>query len=145
MMASTTYHSLLRILTGVVVCMLVFQSGMLSPVTTELTRNTGQYLANAVGVSVGVAPTELNQVTAALTARERDLEARELAVAEREISVGINDGGSIPLASDARTTFVLAAILFILLVLIVLNYVLDYLRSREQLMQTGQSTPIASL
>lgn len=144
-MASTTYHSLLRILTGVVVCMLVFQSGMLSPVTTELTRNTGQYLANAVGVSVGVAPTELNQVTAALTARERDLEARELAVAEREISVGINDGGSIPLASDARTTFVLAAILFILLVLIVLNYVLDYLRSREQLMQTGQSTPIASL
>ncbi len=68
-------------------------------------------------------------MTAALTARERELEARELAVAEREIAVDIAPGGE---GNRDRTTFVLATILFILLVLIVLNYALDYLRVRER-------------
>ncbi len=127
--STSTYHSLLRIATGVVAVVLVFQSGLVSDTTAKLADNTELYLANAVGISVGVAPTELNQVTAALTARERELEARELALAEREIAVGIDGGG---VAQRDTSTFILATILFILLVLIILNYALDYARSRER-------------
>ncbi len=127
--SDSTYHSILRIATGVVACVLVFQSGLVSDTTAKLADNTELYLANAVGVSVGVAPNEFNQITAALTARERELEARELAVAEREIAVTI-DGGSV--AGRDTSTFILATILFILLVLIILNYALDYARSRER-------------
>jgi hypothetical protein len=126
--ASSTYHSLLRIASLVVALLLVFESGLMSDTTARLADNTELYLANAVGVSVGVAPTELNQITAALTARERDLTERELAVAEREIAVNLNTGDS---SRDAGT-FILATILFILLVLIILNYALDYVRARER-------------
>lgn len=127
--SDSTYHSILRIATGVVACVLVFQSGLVNDTTAKLAANTELYLANAVGVSVGVAPNEFNQITAALTARERELEARELAVAEREIAVTIDGGG---VASRDTSTFILATILFILLVLIILNYALDYARSRER-------------
>lgn len=137
MSGTSSYHSLLRIASAVVAVMLVFESGLLSPVTAKLADRTELYLANAVGVSVGVAPTELNQMTAALTARERELDERELALSEREIEVGINEGGSI--AGLDSGTFVLATILFILLVLIILNYALDYARSRERLRLTRQN------
>ncbi len=137
MSGTSSYHSLLRIASAVVAVMLVFESGLLSPVTAKLADRTELYLANAVGVSVGVAPTELNQMTAALTARERELDERELALSEREIEVGINEGGSI--AGLDSGTFVLATILFILLVLIILNYALDYARSRERLRLTQQN------
>jgi hypothetical protein len=126
--ALSTYHSLLRIASLVVALLLVFESGLMSDTTARLADNTELYLANAVGVSVGVAPTELNQITAALTARERDLTERELAVAEREIAVNLNTSDS---SRDAGT-FILATILFILLVLIILNYALDYVRARER-------------
>lgn len=137
MHSNSLYHSLLRIATAVVAVMLVFEGGLLSPVTAKLADRTELYLANAVGVSVGVAPTELNQMTAALTARERELDERELALSEREIEVGLNEGGSITGLDSG--TFVLATILFILLVLIVLNYALDYARGRERLRLTQQN------
>lgn len=139
MQSNSLYHSLLRIATAVVAVMLVFEGGLLSPVTAKLADRTELYLANAVGVSVGVAPTELNQMTAALTARERELDERELTLSEREIAVGINEGGSI--AGLDSGTFVLATILFILLVLIILNYALDYARGRERLRLTTQNLP----
>mgnify|MGYP003431795052 CR=1 FL=1 len=138
MQSNSSYHSLLRIASAVVAVMLVFEGGLLSPVTAKLADQTELYLANAVGVSVGVAPTELNQMTAALTARDRELDERELAISEREIEVGINDGGSI-VGLDSGT-FVLATILFILLVLIILNYALDYARGRERLRLTTQNS-----
>ncbi len=126
----STYHSLLRISAVVVACVLVFESGLLSQATAQLSDRTELYLANAVGVSVGVAPNEFNQITAALTAREKELQEREMAVAQREITVGIETGQSGAWNID-RGTFILAAILFIQLVLIVLNYVLDFARRRE--------------
>jgi hypothetical protein len=128
MIEQSTYHSLLRILSAVVAIALVFESGLLSATTARLADNTELYLANAVGVSVGVAPNEYNQITAALTTKEKSLQARELAIAEREIEIGIAAGTSAP----DRTTFILAVVLFILLLLIVLNYALDYLRARER-------------
>ncbi len=138
MQSNSLYHSLLRIATAVVAVMLVFEGGLLSPVTAQLADQTELYLANAVGVSVGVAPTELNQMTAALTAREQELNERELALSQREIEVGINDGGSI--AGFDSGTFVLATILFILLVLIILNYALDYARGKERIRLATQNS-----
>lgn len=123
----THYHRLLRISAVVVAVVLVFKSGLLSESTARLTLQTEQYLATAVGVRVGVEPTELNQITAALTEREQQLAAREAELREREIAVNLNEGG----ATADSGTYILSAILFILLVLIILNYVLDLLRVRK--------------
>lgn len=128
--AHTTYHSLLRIAALCVAVVLIFESGLLSETTASMAGSTERYLANAVGVSVGVAPTELNQITAALTAREQQLAARESALTERELEVGLGSAGA-GSGSDV-STFILATILFIMLVLIILNYALDYIRSREE-------------
>lgn len=81
-------------------------------------------------MSASVEPTELNQYTAALTQKERELIAREQALAAREIAVGFSQEES---GAADRTTYLLAGVLFILLVLILLNYVLDYMRYRETL------------
>ena len=129
MLQFTTYHKILRISLAVVTCVLVFQSGLLSDVTAQLTTETARYMANAVGVTVGVAPTELNTITADLTKRETALAAREQALNEREINIGLNgEGGGL---SQSTTTFLLATVLFILLVLVILNYILDFMRARR--------------
>jgi hypothetical protein len=108
---------------------LVFESGILSESTAVLSQNTHSYLANAVGMSAGVAPTELNQSTAQLTQKERELAAREASLEEREIAVNLSTAPNS--SSNDRATYILSGILFILLVLILLNYALDYLRRKE--------------
>ncbi len=133
----SSYHKILRISAVVMTLVLVFQSGILLPATAGLTLQTQDFVATAVGVSVGVKETELNRYTAALTEREQELAAREAAVADREISVALNAGGG--LTNQNTTTYLLSTILFILLVLIILNYVLDYLRLRES--QRYDTTP----
>lgn len=129
---NSLYHSFLRIAVVVFAFLLVFDSGLISEKTKVLSSGTQDYLAQAVGVKVGVAPTEVNQLTARITELEQELEVKE-----REIAVAIDDGakqGSEP-ATD-RSTLILSIILFILLVLIVLNYILDYLRNRPSLVRT---------
>lgn len=127
MLEYTVYHKLLRISVLVLACVLVFQSGLIIPHTAKLANGTQLFMANAVGVYVGVAPTELNQLTAEVTAQRLALDAREQALGEREIAVGLNDGG----VSQSTTTFVLSGLVFILLVLMILNYTLDYMRMRR--------------
>ncbi len=131
----TLYHSLLKIFAVVLAVVLVFDSGLLFPVTKQISTDTGQYLANSVGVTVGVAPTEVNQLTARITELEGQLEEAN----ERQIAVNLNteDGVSVD-----RSTFVLSAILFILLVLIVLNYALDFVRMRT--LRQDQGIKVAS-
>jgi hypothetical protein len=120
---------LLRVSLLVCAIALVFESGILSESTAVLSQNTHSYLANAVGMSAGVAPTELNQYTAQLTQKERELAAREASLSEREIAVNLSTApGS---SSNQRATYIMSSILFILLVLILLNYALDYLRQKE--------------
>lgn len=114
--------------------MLVFDSGLISDSTARLSNGTQNYLASVVGMSASVEPNELNMYTAQLTAREKELNEREAAL--RELEIGLNEGGT---AND-YSTYVLASILFILLVLILLNYILDYIRSREALHQEVQQT-----
>jgi len=126
--SNSNYHRVLRVSALVFAITLVFESGLLSKTTANLSQNTHLYLANAVGMSAGVAPTELNQYTAALTQKERELTARESALQEREIAVDLNQGGA---TANSTATYLLASILFILLLLILLNYVLDYLRQKE--------------
>lgn len=127
------YHSILRVSVLVCAIALVFESGVVSESTAVLSQNTHSYLANAVGMSAGVAPTELNQYTAQLTQRERELSAREAALSEREIAVSLATAPGTD--GNQRATYILASILFILLVLILLNYTLDYLRLKESRLQ----------
>lgn len=124
-MTDNLYTILLRVSVLVCAIVLVFVSGIISPITQELARNAGNYVASSIGMSASVEPTELNTMTAELTSRLRDLDVRERALQEREIAVNLNQGRS----SDI-STFVISSILFILLVLVVLNYVLDYLRAQ---------------
>lgn len=127
------YHKTLRVLACVFACVLVFNSGMFSTTTALLSRNTGHYVANVVGVNVGVAPTEINTLTAKITTLEQE---RDLALREREIAIGLNGQTS---RSDT-STFILSSILFILVVLIVLNYALDFMRARERLLANENKT-----
>lgn len=127
-MRNSTYHRILRVSAVVCALALVFASGLMSESTARISNGTFAYLATAIGMSASVQPTELNQLTAQLTAKERELAAREAALREREISVDIGSGG----ASGDRATYILASILFILLVLILINYTLDYMRLREE-------------
>lgn len=127
-MENTNYHRILRISSVVCAIALVFESGILSESTAQMSMDTHAYLANAIGISASVQPTELNQLTSALTQKEAELAAREAALREREIAVEIYSDSS----RNDKTTYILAGILFILLILILLNYTLDYLRVREE-------------
>ncbi len=127
----SVYHMLLRTAALVVALMLTFDSGVVDPVTASLSQNTQLYLAQAVGMSVSVAPTELNQYTAALGQKERELEAREAVLTEREIEVELAANG----ARAGISTYILSLVLFILTVLILFNYALDYIRVKEQAWQ----------
>ena len=120
------YHRVLRVSAVVCALVLLFESGLVSQTTAELSMNTHQYLANAVGMSSKIEPTELNTLTAELTNQKRLLDQREMEIKEREIEIGLAPG-----ASNEKATYILASILFVLLVLIILNYVLDFVRTRE--------------
>lgn len=127
MLEFSIYHKVLRISSLTLACVLAFQSGLFNQSTALLAAHTQFYVANVISISATVAPTELNQVTAHLTQKSTELAAREAAVQQREIAVGLNDAS----ATQGRSTFILEMILFILLVLIVLNYALDYIRNRK--------------
>jgi hypothetical protein len=121
---NTLYHSFLRVAICVFAFVLVFDSGLLLDSTAGISNLTQKHMANVVGVTVGVAPTELNQLTGRITELET-----ELASKERLIAVNVRErGGS---NTVDRSTFILSAILFILLVLIVLNYTLDFVRDKK--------------
>jgi len=122
-MRDSVYHKLLRISALTFAFILLFDSGMLSPVTRELSHDTGMYLANAIGINAGVLSTDISNLTAQLQEREQRIAEREIAVSLKEASRGGLEGMS---------TFILSVVLFVLLVLIVLNYVLDFMRIKER-------------
>jgi hypothetical protein len=124
---STMYHRVLRTSVVVAALLLIFESGIVSQSTLLLSVNTHQYLAQAVGMSASVEPTELNSITAELTKQRLLLDNREAALKEREIEVGLRESGT----TNTTAIYVLSVIVFILLLLIITNYILDYLRVRE--------------
>lgn len=141
MLEETSYHKLLRISSAVVAAVLLFQAGFVSSTTALMARGTQEYMANAVGVFVGVAPTELNEITSQITEQRLALNSREQAIAEREIAIGLSPGQT---TASITTTFILAGILFILLVLIILNYALDYVRARDERLKRSKQTLVQS-
>jgi len=138
-MQGSMYHSVLRTSALTLALILVFVSGVVTPVTQQLSQQTERFLASAVGIYASVEPNGLNEVTAALTAKETSLAAREAAITERELSLGLNKGQ----VEGEYTTYILSVILFILLVLIVTNYLLDYLRSRPKKVVTAKYGQVA--
>lgn len=122
------YHKLLRVSAVVVTLVLLFDGGFFSPLTKQLSDNAIFYVANSVtGMSARVEENELNKITTELTEWESSLAEREAALESREISVrDFNQTGT-----TDYSTYILSAILFILTTLIVLNYILDWMRIRK--------------
>jgi hypothetical protein len=133
---NTMYHKVLRVSVVVATLLLVFESGSVSHTTKQLSLNTHHYLAQVIGVGASVDPTELNTMTAALTKQQKQLNEREAALKEREIQVTVKEN------SDPNQTaiYVLAVIVFILLLLIITNYILDYLRVRDSVERNTPKT-----
>lgn len=129
---SLLYRSILRVFTVVTAFVLVFQSGLFDERTAIVFSQASDSLyASAVGASASVRPTEISLITAELTKQKQLLASREEVIAEREIELGLAQGST---QSETETvTYLLAAILLIQLILLVLNYALDYLRSKERL------------
>ena len=127
-MRYSKYHKVLRVSAVVCALGLLFQSGIVYESTKHLSMGAQQYIANAVGASASIDPTELNSLTAELTAQKLALQQRESKILDREIEIGLTPGAR----EIATSTYVFSGILFILLVLIVLNYGLDYMRLKEK-------------
>ena len=122
-MGVSIYHRTLRTSATIVALVLLFQSGVASVTTKQLSLQTETYLANVVGITASVPENEINMLSAGLEQRKNELDERErnLRNIERESTM------------DERTTYMLAGTLLILLLLIVLNYVLDFVRNRRTL------------
>lgn len=123
------YHQCLRSGALLFLALLLFDSGYLSPLTKQLSDNTYKYVANVIAVGASVAPTDLNTLTAELTAQKKALEERENSLKEREIAVGLNGEKT---SSRDVSTYVFSVLLFVIMVLITLNYALDYARERRR-------------
>ena len=82
-------------------------------------------LGAQVGVSVGVEPTEWSQVAQEVEEKQKELEARELAIVEKEQELAL-DGA----LSSRYLEYYITAMAFILLLLVLLNFYLDYRRGR---------------
>lgn len=131
-MKDSLYHVVLRTSALTLALLLLFDSGLFAPVTARISQNTQDYVATAVGMYAGVESTELNRYTAELTAKDRALTARENDIAAREIALNKAKAAE----GVDYSTYVLSVLLFILLVLILMNYTLDYLRVQKLRVRT---------
>ena len=75
-MKDSLYRVLLRISALTLSLVLLFVSGVFSPITAELSRDTGRYVASAIGMTATVSPTELNTLSAQLDQRHQELSQR---------------------------------------------------------------------
>ncbi len=120
MISASLYHRFLRIAVLATTLVLIFDSGLVIKDTARLADMATSHVATVVGVAASVQPNEVNQLTSRITELETELEAKE-----RLIAVGVEDRST----SETNTsTIILSFMVFVLLCLIILNYVLDYLR-----------------
>jgi len=127
-MEVSRYHSFLRISVLTTALVLLFDSGFVLPVTKQLSDITIAHVAS-VGSSVfaSVPPNEINMLSAQIAEKQRELDARESALREREIaSRGYGNE-----SNTDYSTYVISTILFILTVLLVLNYAMDWARLKS--------------
>ncbi len=128
MYVDSLYHKCLRVSGLCIALILAFQTGLFFSETTTVSLKTHTYIANVIGITAGVSPTEVNMLTAELTKKQRELEQREMALTEREIDAQVRDSGG----SVEMSNYILSAILSLLLLLIVTNYALDFVRARKR-------------
>ena len=127
-MQVSRYHRFLRVSAVIAALLVLFESGWISPITRQLSQETQWYLAEVgVGVAARVEPNEINTLSAALRDRQAELDLREARITEREISARSFGNTN---ESD-YTLYILSAILFILTVLICVNYVMDWQRTKR--------------
>ena len=84
MIQNSVYHVLLRISALTLALVLLFVSGVLSPVTQQIAQDTSTYLANVVSASASVPQNEVNTLSAGLAKRNVELTQREIAVSLKE-------------------------------------------------------------
>jgi large-conductance mechanosensitive channel len=119
------YHRFLRVSLLVSAFVLLFQSGLVSPVSKEMSDQTLIYMGSVgTGMFASVEPNEINTLTAQISEQQRKLDAREALLAEREIAARAYDTST----PTDYSTFILSIIVFILTVLIIFNYILDWTR-----------------
>jgi hypothetical protein len=126
-MRENVYHKFLRTSMLVVAMLVVLDAGLLSPITKQFSNTTMRYVANVgTGMYASVPANEYNELSAQLAEQQRILDAREAALREREIRGRDFDSGE----NSEYSTYVLSIILFILTVLVIFNYIMDFARSR---------------
>jgi len=129
-MEVSRYHRFLRVSLVVTAFVLVFDSGILLPVTEQISDNTYQYLGSVgAGVFASVPENEINVLTAQISERERSLDEREALIKEREIAARTFEGQSG--GTSDYSTYIISFILFIISVLLVLNYAMDWTRVKQ--------------
>lgn len=112
--STTWYHSLLRISVLLFATILIFASGIFNSSTQIITRTTTQQFASVI-------QTTTNQV---IENNKEELSIQAEDIRETKIT-------NTSLQSIDKSIFLLSVVVFILLLLIILNYILDYLRSKE--------------
>ena len=123
------YHSFLRVLMVVTAIAVLFDGGFLFPITKQFSDTTVEYVASVgAGMFASVPQNEINTLSGQIAERQRELDAREASLNEREISArsfGADD------STTDYSTYILSVILFILSVLLVLNYIMDWVRVKQ--------------
>ncbi len=120
-------RSVLRIGMVLVAAVLVFDGGFLTPITKQLSDTTYTYLASVgASMSARVEPNEVNRLSAELAEQQRLLALREQALTEREIAARDYSGDGV----GDYSTYIISLLLFIIVVLLLLNYVMDWQRAR---------------
>jgi hypothetical protein len=116
--------------------MLVFDSGIAFPVTKTLSNATVSYLASVAGSGMfaSVPPNEINTLTAQITEQQRALDAREATLHEREI-VARQYGTT---ETTEYSTYIISVLLFVIIVLLVINYIFDFIRYKQYLRVTHE-------
>ncbi len=124
------YRSFLRISALVAAIVLVFDSGVAFPITKKLSDDTIVYLAN-VGAGVGATATvpvnEYNELSAQIAKEQQRLSALDEELRAREIAARSYEDES----HTDYSTYIMSVILFILTVLLILNYAMDWARVRQ--------------
>ena len=127
-MKASNYHRLLRISLLVSAIALVFESGLINQSTSYIAKGTHVYLANVINSPSQTVETKNNLY--AIESSNEDKQSAALQEAAKEREVGPQ--ASTEIIYNNRATYTLSIVVFMLLVLIILNYALDYIRSRRR-------------
>ena len=103
----------------------VVAAGILSLYTSGVGGGMVRQLGSVVGIYAGVEPNEYNLLAQQLEEKRKELDARENQIAQQEELIKES------VVSDKASIVYATAIGFLLLVLVILNFYLDWKRNRN--------------